>query len=116
MLFRSGGGEYAGAGPKEGERAPVDVDNPCVGAGDTPRFALYADGGDGRGSALLAKYSDLLEPNLRAPFERDGLWLVRPDGYVALATRHGRWDEVEQYLEVVKQHLPPSILGVPVRR
>jgi 2-polyprenyl-6-methoxyphenol hydroxylase-like FAD-dependent oxidoreductase len=99
----NGGGEYAGAGPKEGERAPIDVDNPCVGAGDTPRFALYADGSDGRGSALIARYSDLLEPNMRAPFERDGLWLVRPDGYVSLATRHGRWDEIERYLKVLTQ-------------
>jgi 2-polyprenyl-6-methoxyphenol hydroxylase-like FAD-dependent oxidoreductase len=99
----NGGGDYAGAGPKEGERAPVDVEHSCVGAGDTPRFALYADGGDGIRSALIAKYSDLLEPNLRAPFERDGLWLVRPDGYVALATRHGRWNEVKQYLEVLTQ-------------
>jgi 2-polyprenyl-6-methoxyphenol hydroxylase-like FAD-dependent oxidoreductase len=99
----NGGGEYAGAGPKEGERAPIDVNNPRVGAGDTPRFALYADGSHGRGSALIAKYSDLLEPNMRAPFERDGLWLVRPDGYVSLATRHGRWDEIERYLKVLTQ-------------
>jgi 2-polyprenyl-6-methoxyphenol hydroxylase-like FAD-dependent oxidoreductase len=99
----NGGGDYAGGGPKEGERAPVDVEHSCVGSGDTPRFALYADGGDGIRSALIAKYSDLLEPNLRAPFERDGLWLVRPDGYVALATRHGRWNEVEQYLGVLTQ-------------
>jgi FAD binding domain len=99
----NGGGVYPGAGPKEGERAPVDVDNPCVGAGDTPRFALYADGGDGRGSALIAKCPDLLEPKLRAPFERDGLWLVRPDGYVALVTRHGQWGEIERYLKALTQ-------------
>jgi hypothetical protein len=97
----NGGGEYAGAGPKEGERAPVDVDNPCVGAGDTPRFALYANEDNDRGPALIEKYSNLLEPSLRAPFEPDGLWLVRPDGYVALATRHGRWDEIERYLDVL---------------
>jgi 2-polyprenyl-6-methoxyphenol hydroxylase-like FAD-dependent oxidoreductase len=99
----NGGCEYSGGGPKEGERAPVDVNHACVGAGDTPRFALYANEDDDRGAALIAKYSDLLEPSLRAPFETDGLWLVRPDGYVALATRHGRWDEVERYLEVVTQ-------------
>jgi 2-polyprenyl-6-methoxyphenol hydroxylase-like FAD-dependent oxidoreductase len=95
----NGGGEYSGGGPKEGERAPVNVDPPRVGAGDTPRFALYADEGDGRGAALLAKYSNLLEPRLRGPFEREGLWLVRPDGYVALATRPGRWDQVARYLD-----------------
>ena len=97
----NGGGEYPGGGPREGERAPVDVDHPCVGAGDTPRFALYAKEGDGRGSELIAKYSNLLEPSLHAPFEDYGLWLVRPDGYVALATRHGRWDEIGRYLEVL---------------
>jgi len=95
------GCEYAGGGPKEGERAPVDVDHPCVGAGDTPRFVLYADDGDGEGFALIAKYSNLLETSLRAPFEQDGLWLVRPDGYVALATRHGRWGEIERYLDAL---------------
>ncbi len=94
----NGGGKYAGGGPKEGERAPVHVDQACVGAGDTPRFALYADGGDG-GSELIAKYSSLLEPTLREPFGQDGLWLVRPDGYVALATRRDRWDEVARYLD-----------------
>ena len=97
----NGGGEYPGDGPREGERAPVDVDHPRVGVGDTPRFALYANQGDGRGPGLILKFSDLLEPSLRAPFERDGLWLVRPDGYVALATRHGRWDEIERYLDVL---------------
>jgi 2-polyprenyl-6-methoxyphenol hydroxylase-like FAD-dependent oxidoreductase len=97
------GCEYSGGGPREGERAPVDVDNPCVGAGDMPRFALYANEDNDRGPALIEKYSNLLEPSLRAPFEPDGLWLVRPDGYVALATRHGRWNEVEQYLEVLTQ-------------
>ncbi len=95
----NGGGGYSGAGPKEGQRAPIDVDAPRVGAGDTPRFALYADGGDGKGTALIAKYPNLLEPSLRAPFDRGGLWLGRPDGYVALATRHGQWDEVERYLD-----------------
>ena len=97
----NGGGEYAGGGPKEGQRAPIDAAQPSVGAGDTPLFVLYADDGDGERSALIAKYSNVLEPSLRAPFERDGLWLVRPDGYVALPTRHGRWDEIERYFDLL---------------
>jgi 2-polyprenyl-6-methoxyphenol hydroxylase-like FAD-dependent oxidoreductase len=96
----NGGGEYTGAGPKEGERAPIDGDHPRVGAGNTPRFVLYAEGSDG-GSRLIAKHSDLLEPNLREPFHEDGLWLVRPDGYVALATRPNRWDEIARYLDAL---------------
>ena len=77
--------------------------------------SLDADGVDGGGTALIEKYSDLREPNLRTPFEGDGVWLVRPDGYLAWATRHGRWDEVEQHLEVIKQHLLPPLLVGPVR-
>jgi FAD binding domain len=53
-----GGGEYPGAGPKEGERASVDVDHPCVGAGDMPRFALFAKDGENGGAKLIAKYPD----------------------------------------------------------
>jgi 2-polyprenyl-6-methoxyphenol hydroxylase-like FAD-dependent oxidoreductase len=97
----NGGGEYPGAGPKEGERAPVDADHPCVGAGDIPRFALFAKDGDNGGAKLIAKYPNLLEPVLGEPFEQDGLWLVRPDGYVALATRQGRWNEIERYFAVL---------------
>jgi 2-polyprenyl-6-methoxyphenol hydroxylase-like FAD-dependent oxidoreductase len=97
----NGGGEYKGSGPKEGERAPIDVDHPSTGTGDTPRFAVYANEGDDRGAALIAKYPNLLELSLRAPFEQDGLWLVRPDGYVALATEHGRCEEIERYLDVL---------------
>jgi hypothetical protein len=94
----NGGGEHAGVGAKEGERAPVDASLPRVGAGDTPRFALFAEGGDGA-PQLIAKYPNLLEPALREPFHKDRLWLVRPDGYVALATRHKQWDEVAKYLD-----------------
>ena len=97
----NGGGEYMGDGPKEGDRAPVDAGSSCVGAGDTPRFALYADGRNGEGADLIARYSHLLESELREPFDRSGLWLIRPDGYVALATRHDQWDEIAKYLEAI---------------
>ena len=97
----NGNGGYMGHGPKEGERAPIDTGPSCVGAGDTPRFALYADEVNGAGAELIAKYPHLLEFKLREPFDRSGLWLVRPDGYVALATRHDQWDEVAKYLDVL---------------
>jgi 2-polyprenyl-6-methoxyphenol hydroxylase-like FAD-dependent oxidoreductase len=97
----NGDGGYVGDGPKEGERAPVEAGPSCVGAGDAPRFALYANGGNGGGADLIARYPHLLEPQLRQSFDRSGLWLVRPDGYVALATQHDRWDEIAKYLEVL---------------
>jgi hypothetical protein len=33
--------------------------------------------------------------------DRSGLWLVRPDGYEALPTRHDQWDEIARYIEVL---------------
>jgi 2-polyprenyl-6-methoxyphenol hydroxylase-like FAD-dependent oxidoreductase len=97
----NGGGEYPGEGPREGERAPVDADLPRVGAGDKPWFALFAEEVDGRGGELISRYPNLLEPTLREPFHQCGLWLVRPDGYVALATQRDRWDDVARYLDVL---------------
>jgi 2-polyprenyl-6-methoxyphenol hydroxylase-like FAD-dependent oxidoreductase len=97
----NGGGDYFGEGPKEGERAPIDTDHPGVGTGDTPRFALFAAGDDGNASQQIARYSSLVEPTLRQPFRPDGVWLVRPDGYVALAMRPNQWDKLAKYLEVL---------------
>jgi hypothetical protein len=33
---------------------------------------------------LQNRYADLLEAMVREPFHAGGVWLVRPDGYVAL--------------------------------
>jgi hypothetical protein len=85
-------------GPAEGERAPIDKNQPAVGAGRSPRFVLFAEQ-DARGMQLIAKYPNLLEPTLREPFSPGGLWLVRPDGYVGLATKQDHWDEVVKYLD-----------------
>ena len=69
-------------GPKPGERvAPVAGQTP-VGSGDTPRFALFAE----RSAAvdgLLARFGSLLDPEIRPPLRAGGIWLVRPDDYVA---------------------------------
>jgi 2-polyprenyl-6-methoxyphenol hydroxylase-like FAD-dependent oxidoreductase len=94
----NGGGQHVSNGPAEGERAPIDNSQPPVGAGSSPRFVLFAKP-DERGTQLTAKYPNLLEPALREPFAEGGLWLVRPDGYVGLATKQGRWDEVTNYLD-----------------
>jgi 2-polyprenyl-6-methoxyphenol hydroxylase-like FAD-dependent oxidoreductase len=89
---------HAHDGPKTGKRAPVRKGEPAVGAGDTPRFALFADG-DGMPVDLLAKNAKVLESELRKPFHDGGMWLVRPDGYVALSAKAGSWGEVERYME-----------------
>jgi 2-polyprenyl-6-methoxyphenol hydroxylase-like FAD-dependent oxidoreductase len=73
-------------GPAVGERAPPVGGQAPVGAGNTPCFALFAASDDAV-SGLLRDHSDLLEPMVRPPFSEGGLWLVRPDGYIACVAK-----------------------------
>lgn len=93
--------EHIRGGPAAGERAPMAESQPPVGAGDTPRFALFAESGDERALQILARYANLLEPDMRRPFVAGGLWLVRPDGYIALATKHDGWEDVGTYFDKI---------------
>jgi 2-polyprenyl-6-methoxyphenol hydroxylase-like FAD-dependent oxidoreductase len=77
-------GPHAGhiGGPGPGERMPPADAQPPIGAGNAPRFALCAEPCDAvRG--LLQQLGTLLDPHLHPPPAADGIWLVRPDGYVA---------------------------------
>ena len=49
-----------------------------------PRFALFAKP-TAATAGLTDKFSTVLDAELRSPFHEDGVWLVRPDGYVACA-------------------------------
>ena len=98
--------------PRPGRRAPIRAGEPMVGAGDTPRFALCAVQDADMPTDLLKRYSGLLEPELRAPYHPDGLWLVRPDGYVALGARRGDWKAVATYLDGIVPDLPVSSSGL----
>jgi 2-polyprenyl-6-methoxyphenol hydroxylase-like FAD-dependent oxidoreductase len=66
-------------GPRPGARI---VDAKPFGAGNSPRFALMVHETPAV-RALMKKYADLVEPALRTPPDPSGIWLVRPDGYVA---------------------------------
>jgi 2-polyprenyl-6-methoxyphenol hydroxylase-like FAD-dependent oxidoreductase len=99
------GGPGVDDGPAEGERAPIRAGEASFGAGDRPRFALCADASNEAGrhgaEVLLGIYNDFLEEEVRAPFAAGGLWLVRPDGYVALAGGSEDWDKVAAYLDQI---------------
>jgi 2-polyprenyl-6-methoxyphenol hydroxylase-like FAD-dependent oxidoreductase len=85
------------SGPAPGERAPIRKGEPPIGQGPTPRFALFATENDAL--ALVARdFAGILEPTLRAPYHEHGLWLVRPDGYVALRAKSGDARAVQMYL------------------
>ncbi len=93
-------GGHSHSGPAAGERAPVSAEGHRVGSGDRPRFALFAIADEGS-AALIARHADLLEAETRAPFSDDGVWLVRPDGYVAMTAPRREWDKVGAYLDWV---------------
>jgi len=95
-LTKSGGSHRSG--PAAGERAPVLSNGAPVGCGDTPRFALFAES-DPAADALIARHPELLEAKLRPPFAKDGVWLVRPDGYIAIAATRGDWNKIGAYLD-----------------
>jgi 2-polyprenyl-6-methoxyphenol hydroxylase-like FAD-dependent oxidoreductase len=84
-------------GPHPGQRAPIREGEPAVGSGNTPRFALFAEDTPASRS-LLSKYPNFVEPLPRKPYAHGGIWIVRPDGYVALATKHDAWNDVDAYL------------------
>jgi 2-polyprenyl-6-methoxyphenol hydroxylase-like FAD-dependent oxidoreductase len=83
-------------GPKPGERvAPIAAQMP-VGSGNTPLFALFAEK-SAPTADLVRKFESLLDPDIRPPFHEGGIWLVRPDGYVACSSRD--MGDVADYLD-----------------
>jgi 2-polyprenyl-6-methoxyphenol hydroxylase-like FAD-dependent oxidoreductase len=86
------------SGPAPGKRSPIRSGEPRVGEGSTPRFALFAAENDALAS-VARQFADILEPTLRTPYDRGGLWLVRPDGYVALRATSGDAQAVRKYLQ-----------------
>jgi 2-polyprenyl-6-methoxyphenol hydroxylase-like FAD-dependent oxidoreductase len=70
------------AGPQPGERVMPIAGQAPIGSGSTPHFALFAER-TAATARLLDRFGDLLEPDLRPPFRKGGLWLARPDGYAA---------------------------------
>jgi 2-polyprenyl-6-methoxyphenol hydroxylase-like FAD-dependent oxidoreductase len=84
-------------GPEPGQRAPIREGEPAVGSGNTPRFALFSEDTP-TSRSLLAKYPELVEPSPRKAYVDGGMWIVRPDGYVALAAKGNAWNDVDAYL------------------
>jgi 2-polyprenyl-6-methoxyphenol hydroxylase-like FAD-dependent oxidoreductase len=84
--------------PSPGARAPIRATEPPVGAGNRPLFALSAEP-DGMPSNFPERYASLVEPTLREPYHPGGMWLIRPDGYTALAVKEGDWNAVTAYLD-----------------
>jgi 2-polyprenyl-6-methoxyphenol hydroxylase-like FAD-dependent oxidoreductase len=92
----NGPGLHGGSGPKPGERVVPAGDNLPPGSGGKPLFALFAEKNEAVDN-LLQRFQGVLEPEVRTPFTRDGIWLVRPDGYVAASAHDAR--VIAEYLD-----------------
>jgi hypothetical protein len=94
--------ERAFPGPGPGDRMPPVTGELPVGAGDTPRFALFAEAGP-ETDQILHEHADLLEPALRAPLSPRAVWLVRPDGYVAAVSLDLDVKVIADYLAALRE-------------
>jgi 2-polyprenyl-6-methoxyphenol hydroxylase-like FAD-dependent oxidoreductase len=101
-------------GPRPGERiAPATGQHP-VGSGNAPRFALFAVPGveiDG----LIERFPDLLDTNVRPPINTEGVWLVRPDGYVACSAGVSDVEEIADFLVALGPTIDAGV-RTPVRK
>jgi 2-polyprenyl-6-methoxyphenol hydroxylase-like FAD-dependent oxidoreductase len=87
---------HGNAGPKPGERVIPRADQVPVGSGGTPLFALFAEP-TAATTDLIRRFDELLDPDMRPPFRSGGIWLVRPDGYVACSS--GDAEVIASYLD-----------------
>jgi 2-polyprenyl-6-methoxyphenol hydroxylase-like FAD-dependent oxidoreductase len=85
-------------GPGVGERMKPQVGEVPQAAGDAPRFTLFADDCESV-RQLLRDHAAILDRMPRKSLEGGGMWLVRPDGYIACTARAGHENTVAAYLE-----------------
>jgi hypothetical protein len=48
---------------------------------------------------LVDRYPSLLENAIRTPPDAEGIWMIRPYGYVAAVTHGGDWKTIEESLD-----------------
>jgi hypothetical protein len=56
-----------------------------------------SDTGDAARS-FIERHAEVLETTLRTPPDPKGIWLVRPDGYIAAVTKNGDLSMIEKSL------------------
>ena len=94
-------------GPSPGKRATPVAGQVPVGSGNVPRFALFATPTEAV-SGLLREHKNLLESTVRPPLGDGGMWLVRPDGYVACTAKDGDVAVIAEYLRGLGRDIPAA--------
>jgi 2-polyprenyl-6-methoxyphenol hydroxylase-like FAD-dependent oxidoreductase len=82
--------------PKTGERWPIAESSAApVGGGRTPRFTIVAN--SDTAGAIASQFARFTEAR-EAPYGMNGLWVVRPDGYIGLAAHSDDAAAAKTYL------------------
>ncbi|BAI00209.1 monooxygenase [Acetobacter pasteurianus] len=88
-------------GPRPGQRLIVRHDSQDS---HVPHFSLMARD-DVKAQNMILRYPYLLKSKICSPSHKNGIWLVRPDGYVAATARDGEWTVIEEFLSnIVVEH------------
>jgi len=94
---------YKAPGPGPGERAPVIAGAAPVGSGPMPCFSLSA-----RPSPAIAdlqrRFPDLIAATLYPASADHGIWLIRPDGYIAVVASDHDVTPIAHYLAQFAPH------------
>jgi 2-polyprenyl-6-methoxyphenol hydroxylase-like FAD-dependent oxidoreductase len=91
---------HGGKLPTAGERwAPVVGDSAPIGSGAVPLFAMA--GPEDVIAQLAARFPGLVDAQSRPSPSQDGLWVIRPDGYVGLVAGRDEYVAAEQYLAAI---------------
>jgi 2-polyprenyl-6-methoxyphenol hydroxylase-like FAD-dependent oxidoreductase len=100
LSVTAGGAPHGGDLPTAGERWRTSAsDQTPIGAGNRPRFAVL--GNAAAATALTAPFGNLIESRPPPVAATEGLWIVRPDGYVGLAARGDDLKAAESYLGAI---------------
>ena len=79
-------GHHAPGKARAGERwPPVDLPSETAEPGTAPRFTILADAA--AGAQLAERFPVLARAVQGSGAAAEGLWIIRPDGYVGLAAR-----------------------------
>jgi hypothetical protein len=100
LSITAAGAPDGGDLPKAGERWPTSASEQTpIGAGDRPRFAVL--GNNAATTALTARFGGLVEARTPPIAATEGLWIIRPDGYVGLIARGDDVKAAESYLAAI---------------
>ncbi|KDE21237.1 monooxygenase [Acetobacter aceti 1023] len=81
-------------GPQPGQRLILKQ---SIKGGSLPRF-IIASKDHAAARAIIARYPSLLMSEVYQPPDTNGIWLIRPDGYVAVTAQSGNWAIITAFL------------------